>query len=62
MGETNVGGQKHVKGFIYVGKVRVHLLKNPTKGLKAGRDTALALSIDGRNDSQLVNQRAVDEV
>ena len=34
----------------------------PQEGPKAGRDTALAMSIDGPNDGQLVKQRPVGEV
>ena len=36
--------------------------KAPQEGPKAGRDTALAVSIDGQNDGFLVNQKPVGEV
>ena len=36
--------------------------KAPQEGPKAGRDTALAMSIDGPNDGQLVKQRPVGGV
>ena len=35
--------------------------KAPQEGPKAGQDTASAVSIDGPNDSLLVNQRPLGE-
>ena len=64
--EIYVEGIKMFKGFNNVGNVWVPLLKGPTRGPKeepkAGRDTALTLSIDGPNDWLLVPQRPIDQV
>ena len=51
LGETYMEGLKHVKVYIYIGKVRVWLPKDPTRsphgGPKGCRDTALVVLIDG---------------